>query len=203
MAASIIVNCIVEENTLTANEQADGILLDLIRYVLNIATVVGSIVLVAGLLFIMVTRAHPGEEASASEEQAAQAPAAPTATEAPAGEAAASAASPEVIAKGQALFQDQGCTACHTIEGVPQAVGVVGPSLTDIGVRAEERAKEAGVADAEAYIRRSVVEPNAFIAPECPSGPCPPGTMPQNFDDMLSEEQLNALVQFLLAQTGG
>lgn len=191
---------------MTANEQQpDGILLDLIRYALNVATVLGSLLLLGGLLFIMVTRAHPGEETSGGEEQVAQAQTEPTAAETPASEAPASssAASPELIAKGQELFQGQGCTACHTIEGVPQAVGVVGPNLTNIGVRAEERAKEAGVAGAEAYIQQSIVKPNDYIAPDCPTGPCNPGTMPANFGQMLSDEDINALVQFLLSQKGG
>ncbi len=101
---------------------------------------------------------------------------------------------------GEQLFQSQGCVACHTIEGVAQ--GAVGPDLTDIGDKAEERAKEAGVADAAEYIRQSIVDPNAFVAPECPTGPCPPGVMPQNFGSTLSEEQIDALVQYLLTQKG-
>lgn len=184
------------------NKQPDGILLTLIRYLLNVSAIVGGLVLLGGLLFIMVTRAKPVPQAKEGQEQVVQAQAtpAPTPTQAPAREAPAGASS-EVIAMGKQLFQDQGCVACHTIQGVSQ--GVVGPDLTDIGVRAPELAQEAGVADAEAYVRQSIVEPNAFITPQCPTGPCPPGIMPATFGKTLSEEQINALVQFLLAQKGG
>ena len=192
---------------MASNEQPDGILLTLIRYTLNIASIVGGLALTAGLLFILVTRAHPKPAAQAGEAPAAQVQTAPTATmSAPTPEPAelpaeTPAAGPEVIAVGEELFTSQGCVGCHTIEGVSQ--GVVGPNLTDIGDEAEELAGEAGVADAAAYIRESIVDPNAFVAPECPSGPCPPGVMPQNFGAALSEAQVDALVQYLLAQQGG
>jgi len=193
---------------LATNDQPNGILLTLIRYTLNIASIVGGLVLTAGLLFILVTRAHPKPAAQAGEAPVVQAQAVPTATmPAPTPEPteppaeAPAAAGPEVIAMGEELFTSQGCVGCHTIEGLSQ--GAVGPDLTDIGDEAEELAGEAGVADAAAYIRQSIVEPNAFIAPECPTGPCPPGVMPQNFGAALSEAQVDALVQYLLAQQGG
>ncbi len=200
---------------MATNDQPDGVLVTLIQYVLNIGVIVGGIALVAGLLFILVTRAHPKPAAQASEASVVQAQAVPTATrpapptevpaqptEPPASPTKAlAAAGPEALAMGAKLFQSQGCVGCHTIEGVSQ--GVVGPNLTDIGDEADELAKEAGVADAAAYIRESIVDPNAFIAPKCPSGPCPPGVMPQNFGTALSEPQVDALVQYLLAQKGG
>lgn len=202
----IIVEYILEESILATNEQPGGILLALIRYVLNVVAVVGGLVLVGGLLFILVTRAKPKPPVEGGQPQVAQTQAAATAT-APAAAAEAStapasaAAGPEVIAMGKELFTSQGCVACHTIAGISQ--GVVGPNLTDIGVKAEALAQEAGVPDAAAFIRQSIVEPNAFIAPECPTGPCPPGTMPANFGKILTDEQINALVQFLLSQKGG
>ncbi len=189
---------------MSANEQPDGILLDLIRYAVNIAAVVGGLVLVAGLLVIMVVRANPAFGPSPGEEQAASA--APAATEVPAAEGpaepeATEAPSPELLALGEELFVNQGCGACHAIEGVAQ--GVVGPALTNMRAVAEARAGEAGVADAEAYVRQSIVEPNAYRVEECPTGACAPGVMPANFGDVLSGEELDALVAYLLAQEGG
>lgn len=185
---------------MAANEQPDGILLDVIRYSLNIVAVVGGLVLVGSLLFIMVTQANPQ---SPGAEQPAQAQTEPTATPAPAGEAEATpTVSQEVLTRGEEIFQSQGCGACHAIEGVAQ--GQVGPSLNDMGARADELAQEAGVADGATYVRESIVAPNAYISPECPTGPCTePSAMPANFDQALSEEQLDTLVQYLLAQTGG
>lgn len=104
----------------------------------------------------------------------------------------------QLVMVGGELFKSEGCTSCHTIEGVSQ--GQVGPDLTHIGTVAEQRAAEAGVESAEAYIRQAIVDPNAFIAPECPMGPCPSGVMPQAFGKVLSEERIKALVRYLLEQ---
>lgn len=103
----------------------------------------------------------------------------------------------QLVTVGAELFQKL-CATCHAIEGV--ATGAVGPDLTRIATTAEERAPEAGVESAEAYILQSIVDPNAYIAPECPSGPCPSGVMPQAFGKTLSDDQIKALVAYLLEQ---
>ena len=87
-------------------------------------------------------------------------------------------------ASGPTLFAEGGCAICHTIEGL--STGEVGPELTTIGGR-----KDAG------YIRESIVDPNAVIAAECPSGPCPSNVMPGNFGDALSDEEIDTLVAYL------
>ena len=86
---------------------------------------------------------------------------------------------------GAQLFVGSGCGGCHTIEGV--SPGQVGPDLTHIGGR------DAG------YIRTSILEPNAVIASDCPGGACPSGVMPQSFGDLLSDEQLDTLVDYLVS----
>lgn len=103
--------------------------------------------------------------------------------------------SPEAIA----AFNTGGCGACHVIPGVPGAVGVVGPDLSNIGAAAAER--KPGTT-AEEYIRESIVNPAAFVAPECPTGPCPPGVMPQNLAQTLGEDGVNAIVEYLLSLGG-
>ena len=85
-----------------------------------------------------------------------------------------------------------GCVACHTIPGISGAVGQVGPDLTNIGVEAASRRDGY---TAEAYIHESIVEPNAFIVPDCPTGPCIAGTMPVL---PLEEAQLEVIVNYLL-----
>ena len=40
------------------------------------------------------------------------------------------------VARGKALFAAYGCGGCHTVDGVPQAQGLVGPPLDTIAVRA-------------------------------------------------------------------
>lgn len=89
---------------------------------------------------------------------------------------------------GEELFVTAGCNACHKLDAVG-AVGGVGPSLNDIGdhLSLDE-------------LIQSVIEPNAVIAEICPAGPCPAGMMPQNFAERLTEEQVNALSEYLLEQ---
>ena len=67
-----------------------------------------------------------------------------------------------------------GCIACHTIPEIPGAVGQIGPDLSNIGVDGATRV--AGYS-AEEYILESIMDPEAFIAPDCPTGPCPSGVM--------------------------
>lgn len=117
--------------------------------------------------------------------------AAPTPTEEPIGDPDA----------GRELYLGEGaCGTCHTIEGIEGANGQVGPDHTNIGSQAEELADEAGVESAEAFIRQSIVEPDAYVAEECPTGPCQPGVMPQDFGERFSEEQIDNLVAFLMQQ---
>lgn len=102
----------------------------------------------------------------------------------------------EVI--GQEMFYKAdylGCGSCHTIAGVSE--GKVGPDLSHIGSVAEERAREAGVASAEEYIRQSIVDSDAFTVQDCPLGPCLRDVMPTAFGQILSEDQVAALVTYL------
>ena len=79
---------------------------------------------------------------------------------------------------GKLLFQNKGCIGCHTVNGEG---GAVGPNLTDVY-------KTKG----EDYIRQSVLNPNAVIAEGFQ-----PNIMPQNFSQLLSDEELGFIVSFL------
>ena len=100
--------------------------------------------------------------------------------------------SDDPVVRGQAVFESSGCVGCHTIEGI--STGSVGPNLTHIGTEAATRVT--GVS-AEDYIKQSIIDPNAFVAPQCPTGPCPSNVMPQDFGTKLTEQQINDLVAFL------
>ena len=89
---------------------------------------------------------------------------------------------------GLQVFLSSGCVACHTLQGVPEASGSVGPELTGIGSRAGERTD----LEADAYIRQSVLEPGAFVN-EGFTNAMPPGLVTAGPD-------LEALVEFLLSQ---
>ncbi|MEA2003161.1 MAG: cytochrome c peroxidase [Actinomycetota bacterium] len=95
-----------------------------------------------------------------------------------------------------AAFDKGGCANCHTIKGIVGATATVGPNLSEIGFIAAERRPGSS---AEAYIEESIVDPNAFIAPRCPNGPCPSGVMLQTFADVLTESDLATVVGYLAA----
>ncbi len=115
---------------------------------------------------------------------------------------AAPAAAPAVVGVPAAadvapIFAKGTCVACHVIPDIPGAVGVIGPDLTTIGAVGATRI--AGYT-AEEYIRESILNPNAFIAPECPTGPCLAGVMLQNLADILTPEEIDLVVAYLAAQ---
>ncbi len=81
------------------------------------------------------------------------------------------------------------CSSCHTIGKV--AFGKIGPDLTNIATRADA-----------AYIRESIMDPQAVIVENCPSGPCIPDAMPTLYAQALTEEEIDALVWYLTGLTG-
>jgi mono/diheme cytochrome c family protein len=93
---------------------------------------------------------------------------------------------------GEAVYTSSGCAGCH---GAPGAAGIVGPSITGIATRAGTTVPGQS---AEDYIHESIVNPNTFIAPTCPNGPCAANLMPQTFAQTLSPAELDGLVQYLL-----
>lgn len=98
-----------------------------------------------------------------------------------------------------AAFARAGCAGCHTIPGVPNAVGLVGPNLSAIGAEAADRRPGT---NAEEYLRESMLDPEAFAAPQCPSGPCPAGVMPPNFGERLDPGDIELIIAYLLTLTG-
>jgi cytochrome c2 len=90
------------------------------------------------------------------------------------------------VTAGRQVFTGSGCTGCHAIQGI--STGSVGPNLTRIGTVAETRV--AGKT-AEQYIKESIENPGAFIAPGFPNA------MPGG---LASGTNLDNLVAFLLAQ---
>ncbi len=102
-------------------------------------------------------------------------------------------------AQTAAAFAKGGCAGCHTIPGVPNAVGLVGPDLSSIGIDGETR--QPGMS-AEEYLRESIISPNAFIAPQCPTGGCPENVMLPNLVEKLTSEELDLILAHLLTLTG-
>ncbi len=103
-------------------------------------------------------------------------------------------------ANGEALFLSYGCTGCHgNMED--EASAAVGPWLGDI---TEVGATRVEGLSAEEYVYESILNSSAFIAPECPTGPCtgPPSAMPDNFPLRMSEnpQDLQDLMTYVLGE---
>ncbi len=110
---------------------------------------------------------------------------------------------PEVEGTGlaEAAMQKTACGTCHVIPGVPDAQGTVGPDLSMIGEMAEEHIAsgeyDGEAKTAEEYVRESIVDPDAFISDECPSGPCQKGLMLPTLAESLTPAELDAMVAYL------
>jgi cytochrome c oxidase subunit 2 len=84
---------------------------------------------------------------------------------------------------GETIFTSAGCGSCHTFRPAG-TTAEVGPSLNDL---------EPGEEPLEDFIRESIADPNAEIT----SG-YQPDVMPATFERTLTQEQLDALVQYLV-----
>lgn len=106
-----------------------------------------------------------------------------------------------------AAFQKGACGSCHTIAGIPNAVGVIAPDLSNISAMADEHIKSDGytgaATTAEEYIHESIVDPNLFIAPTCPTGACAPNVMPATMSETLTTDEINSITAYLKGLPSG
>jgi cytochrome c oxidase subunit II len=95
---------------------------------------------------------------------------------------------------GKQVFTANGCGGCHQLADAG-ASGTTGPSLDELAASARANG---GGKSLEEYVRESIVNPNAVV----PEG-FAEGTMPQNYGNDLTDAQIDALVQYLVEQSGG
>jgi cytochrome c551/c552 len=88
-------------------------------------------------------------------------------------------------ASGVAVFKTQGCASCHTFKPAG-ATGTIGPDLDKLA----QYARQAGQ-PLDAFVRESIVNPDAYIQPGYPKG-----IMPKTFAS-LPKSQIDALVAYL------
>lgn len=89
---------------------------------------------------------------------------------------------------GAQVFLAQGCGSCHTLAELGDiATGTVGPDLDEVipGQDAEQ-------------VEQAIVDPEAEVTPGFPAG-----VMPDIYGDVLSDEELQDLVEFLLEASRG
>lgn len=87
---------------------------------------------------------------------------------------------------GAQVFANNGCGGCHTFAAASSG-GVAGPNL-DETLQGQSVAK----------VHEDIVDPDKVIAPGYA-----PGVMPPNFEEILSAEELDQLVEFLVENTPG
>lgn len=103
------------------------------------------------------------------------------------------AAGGDQAAAGKQIFNDTGCDACHALADA-DADGTVGPKLDDLVARAAKLGKQAGGLSVEEYVRESILKPSAFVAPGNTED-----VMPKTYSELLSEAQIDTLVEYLLS----
>ena len=92
--------------------------------------------------------------------------------------------------QGQRLFLAKGCSGCHTLEGVAETASV-GPNLSSLRELAGERIP--GVSGPD-YVRQSLREPQAFIAPGFEASFVNMPTL------KLSDSEVQSLIELLLIE---
>lgn len=99
-----------------------------------------------------------------------------------------SVASDDPVERGQQLYQQYGCNACHSLDGSVS----VGPTWQGVYQSQEQLTDGSSVVVDEAYLHESIVDPNAKIV-----AGYNPGIMPQNFGEVLTEEQIADIIEFI------
>jgi cytochrome c2 len=92
--------------------------------------------------------------------------------------------------RGARVFQAYGCGDCHSISALAGAEGRLGPPLDDIGRQAAGRVP--GMS-AEAYLRQSLEDPEAFVAQGFLR------IMPKGIPQVMSPRDYEDLVAYLLS----
>ena len=89
--------------------------------------------------------------------------------------------------RGKKLYVSKTCSGCHSVDGN----AIVGPSFKGL-FGANRQFEDGGTAVAdENYIRESILEPNKHTVKGYPAGAMP------TFQGQVTEEELNALIEFI------
>jgi cytochrome c551/c552 len=90
---------------------------------------------------------------------------------------------------GKTIFTGSaGCGGCHTLAAAG-TTAAVGPPLDDLSKSAQAAGEQL-----DAFIKSSIVDPGAYVAPGFPDG-----VMPTNFGSTLSASDIDDLVAFISA----
>ena len=93
----------------------------------------------------------------------------------------------KILFNQSTIREAPGCATCHSVE--PGKV-LVGPSLAGVSLRAQTRIPGKPAIE---YLYECIVDPSAYVVEGFSSG-----TMYQNFKNVLTEEEIDNLVAYLL-----
>jgi mono/diheme cytochrome c family protein len=88
---------------------------------------------------------------------------------------------------GEQIFTAGGCGGCHTFAPAGSTASI-GPSLDELASSAQQQG-----GSPEQYVEEAIVDPDAFVVQGFSAG-----TMPGTYGEQLDEEQIKALVDYLL-----
>jgi hypothetical protein len=99
------------------------------------------------------------------------------------------------------MINTLGCPLCHTIPGIPGAVGQLGPLLHEkinAPMRIKDPRYKGKAKTGREYTQESILNPSAFVVFNEEAGELfPDGLMPQDFKNKLSIDALEKLVDFI------
>ena len=99
-----------------------------------------------------------------------------------------SAISNDPVERGKKWAAQYGCIACHSIDGTQ----IVGPTWKGLYGEQAPLADGTTVTADDAYLRESIVDPNARIVQGFS-----PNLMPQTFKDQLKDQQISDLIEYI------
>jgi cytochrome c oxidase subunit II len=89
---------------------------------------------------------------------------------------------------GAKVAAEYGCLSCHSVDGTR----LVGPTWQEL-FGSERPLQDGTTAEAdEEYLHTAIVEPNAQVVAGFPAS-----VMPQDYEERLTEEQINALIEYI------
>ncbi len=94
----------------------------------------------------------------------------------------------DLVKRGAKLARRSGCASCHSLDGSRRP----GPTWKGLYGRRRPLVNGREVVVDEAYLRRSIIAPDAEIAQGFPQG-----MMPKDFGRKLSEEKFRAIIELI------
>lgn len=93
-------------------------------------------------------------------------------------------------AEGKLLVEKKGCIACHSSDGTK----IVGPSFKNAfghEITVETNGKERNIKTDEAYLKKSIMDPNAEVVKGFPKGSMP------DYKSQLTEKEIDEIIEYI------